>query len=154
MLRVVVGVDGSTESLRAVAWVAKLATTVADLKAITVGVYGIETEQLAYSATFFNDDFLQEWSADLQRHLESDWTQPLRDAGVQPSIRVEEGRVDEVICRVARDEHADLIVVGSRGRGHLRGMFLGSVSHALAIHAPCPVVILPHEHGHAAAKAA
>jgi len=38
---------------------------------------------------------------------------------------------------------ADLLVVGSRGRGGFTGLLLGSVSHEVALHAPCPVVIIP-----------
>lgn len=36
---------------------------------------------------------------------------------------------------------ADLIVVGSRGKGRLSGLLLGSVSQKLATHAPCSVLI-------------
>ncbi|WP_260478955.1 universal stress protein [Kibdelosporangium aridum] len=42
-------------------------------------------------------------------------------------------------------EHAEgavLLVVGSHGRGALRRALLGSVSHAMAYHAPCPVAIV------------
>jgi nucleotide-binding universal stress UspA family protein len=40
------------------------------------------------------------------------------------------------------DRAADMIVVGSRGRGGFSGLLLGSVSQHLAEHARCPVVIV------------
>lgn len=71
---------------------------------------------------------------------------PLREK--YPDVEVEpvvvRGR--PVRTLLERGEHAQLIVVGSRGRGGFKGMLLGSTSQALVIHAPCPVaVVRPNE---------
>nr|WP_205528367.1 universal stress protein [Desertimonas flava] len=39
-------------------------------------------------------------------------------------------------------DHADLVVVGSRGRGGFRSLLFGSVAHRVAEHAACPVVVV------------
>jgi len=51
--------------------------------------------------------------------------------------------VADGLRRIATDHHAELLIVGSRGRGTVRAALLGSTSHALAGDAPCPVVVLP-----------
>lgn len=53
---------------------------------------------------------------------------------------------EEGILRAAEEENADMIVVGSRGRGALHRTFLGSVSDYIVHHATCPVVVCKHLH--------
>jgi nucleotide-binding universal stress UspA family protein len=45
------------------------------------------------------------------------------------------------IVNLAREDHADLIVIGSRGLGAIEGALLGSVSGAVTDRAPCPVLV-------------
>jgi nucleotide-binding universal stress UspA family protein len=57
--------------------------------------------------------------------------------------RVALGLPAERLADLADDEDAELIVVGSRGRGRFKAAFLGSVSNSLVGVARCPVLVVP-----------
>jgi nucleotide-binding universal stress UspA family protein len=57
--------------------------------------------------------------------------------------RVVWGFAADRLADVADAEDAELLVVGSRGRGALKAAFLGSVSTELVGVAPCPVLVVP-----------
>jgi nucleotide-binding universal stress UspA family protein len=71
------------------------------------------------------------------------------DHGLAPDVRrrAEIGPAAESILAVCADERAELVVLGSRGRGGLKAALLGSVSTNVAAHAPCPCVIVPPDAG-------
>ena len=54
------------------------------------------------------------------------------------------GNPGRLICELAENWSADLILVGSRGLKGLKEMFLGSVSNYVTHHAPCSVLIVRH----------
>jgi nucleotide-binding universal stress UspA family protein len=58
------------------------------------------------------------------------------------SFLIWEGDPGESIVEAARAEHADLIVVGSHGRGGVGRFLIGSVSDHVVRHAPCPVMVV------------
>jgi nucleotide-binding universal stress UspA family protein len=65
----------------------------------------------------------------------------LQRSGYSTRTRVLIGTPVESILDEARGQAADLILMGSRGRHGVRRLVLGSVSHAVLHHAPCPVLV-------------
>ena len=62
--------------------------------------------------------------------------------GVDVETHAREGHPSEVIIDLANQEHADLIIVGSRGLTGIQRYLLGSVSSKVSEHAPCNVMIV------------
>ena len=156
---IVVGVDGSRESDRALRW----AVDEARLRVATVqmvyayeytaawSLYGYPTDgligdemgavpgaempagegaSLEQEARARADGLLQQMAAGLEAH------------GVRLEMTaVHDRRPARALVQLSED--ADLLVVGSRGRGGFTGVLLGSVSQHCVHHALCPVVIIP-----------
>ena len=71
----------------------------------------------------------------------ADASERLRPLGVDVEQHMCVESTADALIGVAEREHADLIVVGTRGLGTGKRMFLGSVSSKMAHHAPCSVLI-------------
>lgn len=65
----------------------------------------------------------------------------LKEKGLSGVLRTATGKPGEVICKIAEEETAVMIVVGTRGMGKVRRTILGSVSDYLVNHAHCPVIV-------------
>ena len=63
-------------------------------------------------------------------------------AGVKTEYAQLSGIPGQIICEIATNWTADLIVVGSRGLKGLNEMFVGSVSNYVTHHAPCSVLVI------------
>jgi nucleotide-binding universal stress UspA family protein len=70
----------------------------------------------------------------------------LRERGIDAEMKVEAGDPADRILQEARAGGYDLIVTGTRGRGPVARMLLGSVSHKLAEEAPCSLLVVSEEH--------
>jgi nucleotide-binding universal stress UspA family protein len=64
------------------------------------------------------------------------------EAGVSYALERVSGNTAESIVALADEKDADLIVVGSRGRGSVATALLGSISHAVLRHANRPVLVV------------
>jgi nucleotide-binding universal stress UspA family protein len=65
----------------------------------------------------------------------------LGDASLEVHEELLEGPPAEAIMKVAQTRQADMIVMGTRGLGSLRGLLLGSVSSKVVQHASCAVML-------------
>lgn len=71
--------------------------------------------------------------------------QKLKDKKVGGKVKSVGGNPGEVICKVAEDEHANMIVTGTRGMGKIRRTFLGSISDYVIHHSHVPVLVCRHQ---------
>jgi nucleotide-binding universal stress UspA family protein len=62
--------------------------------------------------------------------------------GVKPRTMSVDGHSGTAIVRIAEREGADLIVLGALGRSMVEEALVGSVSHYVVRHAPCPVLVV------------
>ena len=141
MAKIVVGIDGSDEGREALRWAigeARLRrASVVAVHAWHVPVMQIDVGPVpapALEAT----TLLPDLENAARRLAESEIAEVAHD-GVDVEAVVVEGPAATALIEAARG--ADLLVVGSRGRGGFAGLVLGSVSTQVAHHAPCPVVI-------------
>jgi nucleotide-binding universal stress UspA family protein len=141
--RIVVGVDGSTASLRAISWAARRA---AEIDGEVIAVHAIQPFWMIDGIANSEDMALayKNWQEDMERVLEEQWCAPLRTTGVAyRSFSVEGGPA--ALLGVANREQAELVVVGRSGRSGLSELLLGSFSHHVVHHSSVPIVVIPAE---------
>ncbi|MBO0840606.1 MAG: universal stress protein, partial [Sciscionella sp.] len=136
---VVVGIDGSPASEAATAWAFEEAAA-RDTELIAVHAWTEFASDLAY---FRAHQAIVDWTG-----FEANQSKMLAERLAGWSEHYPDVRVHRVINRdrpvralLQFTDDAQLVVVGSRGRGGFTGMLLGSTSRALAYHCPCPLLI-------------
>ena len=136
---IVVGVDGSDQSHCALVWAAQEAqkrrTALHVITAYTVPVFAASSMDAGYAT--LDDAVIREGAeAVLEQAVEK-----LDGYGVEVHATVETGDAAGVLLELS--EEAELVVVGTRGRGGFMGRLLGSVSSAVPAHAHCPSMTIP-----------
>ncbi len=136
---IVVGVDGSDQGTCALLWAAaeaqKRCTPLYVVTAYTVPVFAASSMDAGYATV--DDDVIR----DSARAVLDGALTVLEGMDVDARPRIETGDAAGVLLDLS--EQAELMVVGSRGRGGFVGRLLGSVSSALPAHAKCPTAVIP-----------
>lgn len=134
--RIVVGIDGSPVAREALRWAARLATRLGGELVVVHAVGLLEP---------LHGDLLpaHHHLAEIAEVMEHEWCARLARSRIAHRSIVREGHPVDVLGDVATEVGADLIVVGSRGRGDTPALVLGSTSLALLRQAPVPVLVVP-----------
>jgi nucleotide-binding universal stress UspA family protein len=142
--RIVVGVDGSECSKKALAWALRQArSSGARVEAVCTwqepARYGFS---YATAPGVFQGEGLAAVTDKILRETITEVSGPT-GGPVDVVPTVVEGPAAMVLLRMAAG--AELLVVGGHGHGAFTGMLLGSVSQHCVQHAPCPVVVVPDQ---------
>jgi nucleotide-binding universal stress UspA family protein len=138
---IVVAVDGSEHAARAVEWAARES----DLAKRRLVILSVAEQRPMWTASALGAGAVPPGAHDeSERHARSAVEQAAAQArGIAPEVDVATtvvlGEPRQVLVEVSGDAH--MIVMGSRGRGPLRTMLLGSVTSAVVKQARCPVVV-------------
>ena len=136
---IVVGADGSDLSVQAIRWAADQARRT---QARLVVVTGYEIPwTIIVAPTYTEADYARDARAVLDRTVDE-------ALGPDPDVPVERRLVERRPAHALTEaaEGAQLLVVGSHGRGEIPGMHLGSVATFCVHHAPCPVLVFRGVH--------
>ena len=136
--RILVGVDGSDDSHRALSWAVELAGQV-DAEVVAVHALGL----LDHLSPGGDPVPTASHRDEIVSVFEERWCAPLQGSGVRSRTVAEDGPPAMALLRLADQLEVDLIVVGSRGVGGFDELLLGSTSTQVAHHARVPVTVIP-----------
>lgn len=135
--KIVVPVDFSKQGQAAIVYAASLAKR---FKASLILTHVIEriyhADEFAY-VQINTPRMRQRVTKDLRRLKAS------LPVALKAEVEVREGSAFEGIVAVAKETHADLIIMATRGYTGLKHAFLGSTAERVVQHASCPVLVVP-----------
>ncbi|MEU4464251.1 universal stress protein [Streptomyces sp. NPDC024017] len=131
------GVDGSQESLAALAWAAREAVR-RDRPLRVVHAWRVQTPELMETAVATGADSQAEWVHSAMTEAVGTVTRQHPELAVTTDVI--EGPVADILTAAAAD--AELLVLGSRGHGRIVGFLLGSVGQQVIASVTRPVVLV------------
>jgi nucleotide-binding universal stress UspA family protein len=132
--RIVVGVDGSENSEHALIWAAEERR---HRDAELTAVFAWEFPMIGIPGAFDREELEDEAKTFLAAEVAA-----VIGEGASVNLVVAQGDPSASLLQVCERISAELLVIGSRGRGGFTGLLLGSVGQQCAVHSACPVVIV------------
>ena len=144
--KILVALDGSEHADKALDVALDLAKKYTS-EIVLVSVFHPVFISLGMESSFGQAKLIETYLEDLKTCHENVLSEALQKVNrITPNLKVstklEEGRPADKIIETAKEGNFNLIVMGSRGLGGVKQLFLGSVSDRAADEAPCPVLIV------------
>jgi len=142
MAGIIVGVDGSDHSRRALAWAMREAVQHRlSLTVVSIHPPSVQPATGIYWGVHSHPD--DGFDPELARAAVQEFVDKAAgEIGEAPEITVSVGTGDVAEELVRASQDADMLVVGSRGGGGFARLLMGSVSSQVVHHASCPVVVI------------
>ena len=137
--KILVPIDFSVYSENAVRVASELSAALS-APLVLIHVYDPVAYPLPDGYVMYTPGQISTMFSEFDRRLEAAQRDAVRHGAVSADTRLLQGLTSEEIVRVARDEHCDLIVLGSHGRRGLQRFLLGSVAARVVQTAPCAVL--------------
>ena len=139
---ILIPVDGSPASLRALDLAIKMATQNPGTSLVLLNVQNIRAIELAGASEAGDSDWLREAGSRASAKALKDATGKCEHADVAFETLIRTGHIAEVIAQVAREEDIKHIVMGTRGLGGIQGLLLGSVATQVIHLAEVPITLI------------
>jgi nucleotide-binding universal stress UspA family protein len=152
MLRALVPVDGSSNSLCAVRHVIKL---VQDREPLEIHLLNVQPPFRGDVTSFVSKEDVQGYHLDEGHKCLKRARELLDEAGLHYTTHIYVGHAADVIARCAKELHCDKVVMGTHGYGTVKQLLMGSISHD-AIHKldpGIPVTLVKEGYGSAERRA-
>ena len=145
--KIVVGIDGSEESMKAAEYAISIAKLYnAELNAITVltsdigYIYsspGVESPPLTVKEiVLLAGDEAKKWFDEIKEKANKKGIQ------LKTESIVAKKSLSNTILEYVEEHNINLVVVGTRGRSGIKKMLLGSIASGLVTYSPCPVLVI------------
>lgn len=140
-MKILVGIDGSDNSLRAAQYTAQLSEHFPDSKVSLVYVDTLAV-QIKVNGGILPANYEELLEQGRKMTLEKA-EKIFAEKHLQYEVKILEGYdIAETICDYAGEYNYDQIIMGTRGLGNIKGIVMGSVSHKVIQIAPCPVTFV------------
>lgn len=149
-MKILVCVDGSKQSMKAVEEAVKIAggCNVNEVAIIHVCQSKLDWSDIPYEGSVSREDMerfrksLEQCNYENNEKVMSEAKEILEKNNIKVNAIFKEGQPAQAIADVANEEGYDMIVIGSRGLGGLKKLYLGSVSSAVLHEAKTNVLVV------------